>query len=287
MIGDALILTVSDQIEHLLYLLDQLPQVCFHIAAPVVFSDRMLELQSKGNVRLHTVTDEASISFLMRVCDVLLDINHYEEVDQVVARFSQSGKKVLAFDNTVRGQQGQECYSSSTPQAMVEAILDYLNQPHITVNDLDRIYQEGIWNSFEIGSSASLCVAQKVVCRNFESFQLPAGKLILYEGVFLNNYCSINCIDRIEIGSGTMIGEGVRFYDHDHTYTAERIEKWEWKMAPIMVGKDCWIGSNVTILKGVRIGDNTVIGAGCLIRQDIPANSIVYNNGDILIKPRK
>ena len=58
-------------------------------------------------------------------------------------------------------------------------------------------------------------------------------------------------------------------------------------MAPIMVGKDCWIGSNVTILKGVRIGDNTVIGAGCLIRQDIPANSIVYNNGDILIKPRK
>ena len=54
-----------------------------------------------------------------------------------------------------------------------------------------------------------------------------------------------------------------------------------------MVGKDCWIGSNVTILKGVRIGDNTVIGAGCLIRQDIPANSIVYNNGDILIKPRK
>ena len=247
----------------------------------------MLELQSKGNVRLHTVTDEASLSFLMRVCDVLLDINHYEEVDQVVARFSQSGKKILAFDNTVHGQQGQECYSSSTPQAMVEAILDCLNQPHITVNDLDRIYQEGIWNSFEIGSSASLCVAQKVTCRNFESFQLPAGKLILYEGVFLNNYCSINCIDRIEIGSGTMIGEGVRFYDHDHTYTAERIEKWEWKMAPIMVGKDCWIGSNVTILKGVRIGDNTVIGAGCLIRQDIPANSIVYNNGDILIKPRK
>lgn len=287
MIGDALILTVSDQIEHLLYLLDQLPQVCFHIAAPVVFSDRMLELQSKGNVRLHTVTDEASISFLMRVCDVLLDINHYEEVDQVVARFSQAGKRVLAFDNTMHGQQGQECYSSSTPQAMVEAILDCLNQPHITVNDLDRIYQEGVWNSFEIGSSASLCVAQRVTCRNFESFQLPAGKLILYEGVFLNNYCSINCIDRIEIGSGTMIGEGVRFYDHDHTYTAERIEKWEWKMAPIMVGKDCWIGSNVTILKGVRIGDNTVIGAGCLIRQDIPANSIVYNNGDILIKPRK
>ena len=40
--GDALILTVSDQIEQLEYILENLPDICFHIAAPVVFSDRML-----------------------------------------------------------------------------------------------------------------------------------------------------------------------------------------------------------------------------------------------------
>ena len=56
-------------------------------------------------------------------------------------------------------------------------------------------------------------------------------------------------MERIEIGSGTMMGEGVRFYDHDHIYTAEKIEKWQWTSAPIIVGRDCWIGSNVTILK--------------------------------------
>ena len=94
-------------------------------------------------------------------------------------------------------------------------------------------------------------------------------------------------MERIEIGSGTMMGEGVRFYDHDHIYTAEKIEKWQWITAPIRVGRDCWIGSNVTILKGVTIGENTIIGAGCLIRNDIPANSVVYNDGNLVVKERR
>ena len=40
-LGDALVLTVSDQIEQLDYLLDNLPDICFHIAAPVQFSDKI------------------------------------------------------------------------------------------------------------------------------------------------------------------------------------------------------------------------------------------------------
>lgn len=55
---------------------------------------------------------------------------------------------------------------------------------------------------------------------------------------------------------------------------------------PIRVGRDCWIGINVKILKGVTIGDNTIIGAGCLVRNDIPSNSMVYNDGNLIIKKR-
>ena len=93
-------------------------------------------------------------------------------------------------------------------------------------------------------------------------------------------------MERIEIGSGSMMGAGVRFYDHDHIYTAEKIEKWQWTTAPIRVGKDCWIGSNVTILRGVTIGDNIIIGVGCLIRNDVPADSVVYNDGIVLVNER-
>ena len=287
LVGDALILTVSDQIEELDYLLENLPNICFHIAAPVQFSDKIRRLETKHNVRLLTVTNEQERDFLVNMCDILLDINHFQEVDTIVSRFVQAGKPVFAFDNTVHGNQGQEVFSSSNPDKLVSRVRDYLNEVRLGVNHQEKIIQDGTWNVFQINNKADLIVGSNVICRNFENFHVSSGKLILHDGVFVNNSCSFNCMERIEVGNGTMMGEGVRFYDHDHVYTAEKIEKWQWSTAPIRVGRDCWIGSNVTILKGVTIGDNTIIGAGCLIRNDIPANSVVYNDGNLVVKERR
>lgn len=285
--GDALILTVSDQIEQLEYILENLPDICFHIAAPVQFSEKIKVLESRYNVRLVTVTTVQQIDFLLNMCDFLLDINHFQEVDSIVAKFVQIGKPVFAFDNTVHGNQGQEVFLSSTPDKLVSRVRDYLNEVSLGTNHQENIIQDGNWNVFQIDDKANLVVGANVICRNFENFHVSSGKLILHNGVFINNSCSFNCMERIEIGAGTMMGEGVRFYDHDHIYTAEKIEKCQYTTAPIRVGRDCWIGSNVTILKGVTIGDNTIIGAGCLIRNDVPANSVVYNDGNLVVKERR
>ena len=284
--GDALILTVSDQIEQLEYILENSPDICFHIAAPVQFSEKIKVLESKYNVRLVTVTTDQQIDFLVNMCDFLLDINHFQEVDSIVSKFVQAGKMVLAFDNTVHGNQGQEVFEANRPDELVSRIRDSINSISVGVNNHEKIIQDGTWNVFQIDDKAHFVVGANVICRNFENFHVSSGKVILHNGVFINNSCSFNCMERIEIGAGTMMGEGVRFYDHDHIYTAEKIEKWQWTSAPIIVGRDCWIGSNVTILKGVTIGDNTIIGAGCLIRNDVPANSVVYNDGNLCIKRR-
>ena len=286
LVGDALILTVSDQIEELDYLLENLQNICFHIAAPVQFSDKIRRLETKYNVRLLTVTNEQELDFLVNMCDILLDINHFQEVDSIVSKFVQAGKPVFAFDNTVHGNQGQEVFSSSNPDKLVSRVREYLNEVRVGINFQEKIIQDGTWNVFQINNKADLIVGRNVICRNFEIFHVSSGKLILHDGVFVNNSCSFNCMERIEVGNGTMMGEGVRFYDHDHVYTAEKIEKWQWTTAPIRVGRDCWIGSNVTILKGVTIGDDTVIGAGCLIRNDVPANSVVYQDRNLIIRER-
>ena len=286
LLGDALILTVSDQIEQLEYILENLPDICFHIAAPVQFSEKIGVLESKYNVRLMTVTTDQQIDFLVNMCDFLLDINHFQEVDAIVSKFVQVGKPVFAFDNTVHGNQGQEVFLSSIPDKLVSRVREYLNEVRLGTNYQEKIIQDGTWNVFQIDDRAHFIVGTNVICRNFENFHVSSGKVILHGGVFINNSCSFNCLERIEIGAGTMMGEGVRFYDHDHIYTAETIEKWQWTTAPIRVGRDCWIGSNVTILKGVTIGDNTIIGAGCLIRNDIPSNSVVYNDGNLCVKRR-
>ena len=104
------------------------------------------------------------------------------------------------------------------------------------------------------------------------------AELILENKFFMNNFCSINCLEKIEIGENTLFGEGVKLYDHNHEYSNEptfKVEHQKFKTSPIKIGKNCWLGSNVTILKGVTIGENTIIGAGCLIYKDVPANSII------------
>ncbi len=47
---------------------------------------------------------------------------------------------------------------------------------------------------------------------------------------------------------------------------------------PITIGNDVWIGANVTVLPGVTIGNNCVIGAGSVVTKDIPSNCIAYGN---------
>ena len=47
---------------------------------------------------------------------------------------------------------------------------------------------------------------------------------------------------------------------------------------PVTIGSSAWIGANVTILPGVTIGENSVIGAGSVVTKDIPANVVAYGN---------
>lgn len=115
------------------------------------------------------------------------------------------------------------------------------------------------------------------------------GSLKIGNDVFLNNYCTICVFDEITIGDGTIFGENVKIYDHNHIYLNPDtpIKQQGYTSAPIHIGRHCWIGSNVTILKGVTIGDNCVIGAGCVIHRDVSSNSVVVNKQELIVKAIK
>lgn len=111
------------------------------------------------------------------------------------------------------------------------------------------------------------------------------AELIVGDNFFMNNFCSINCLDRIEIGENTLFGEAVKIYDHNHQYSSEKVEYKKFNTAPVKIGKNCWIGSNVVVLKGVTIGDNCIIGAGCVVYKDVPPHSIIMNKQELIVKP--
>lgn len=124
--------------------------------------------------------------------------------------------------------------------------------------------------------------------RNFiHIFVGKKASLEIGKNFFMNNFCSINCLESISIGDNTLFGENVKLYDHNHHYETTpdfKIHPNQFNTEPITIGNNCWLGSNVTVLKGVSIGDNCIIGAGCVIYKNVPPNTVLINHQELISK---
>lgn len=110
--------------------------------------------------------------------------------------------------------------------------------------------------------------------RVFPPFYTDFGKNItIGKNVFINACCHFQDQGGITLGDGCLIGHNVVFATLNHGFApADRASLYP---APIVLGKNVWVGSNSTLLQGIRIGDNAVIGAGSVVTKDVPANTIV------------
>jgi len=138
-----------------------------------------------------------------------------------------------------------------------------------------------------IFNGSSLDIGKNVRFRHFCSIVAKNnGEITIGDNCFFNSYVSINCLGSIRIGNNSIFGEGVRIYDHNHKYgyNGEHRDYAEYKISSVEIGDNCWIASNVVILAGVKIGNNVVIGAGCLIYQDIPSGKIVKSKQELIIQ---
>lgn len=110
--------------------------------------------------------------------------------------------------------------------------------------------------------------------RVFPPFYTDFGKNITVgKNVFINACCHFQDQGGITLGDNCLVGHNVVFATLNHGFAPE--ERQSMLPAPIVVGRNVWIGSNSTILPGVTIGDNSIIAAGSVVTKDVPANAIV------------
>lgn len=84
----------------------------------------------------------------------------------------------------------------------------------------------------------------------------------------------------ITIEDDTMIAANVRLISNNHDLDKRSVITCK----PILIKRNCWIGAGATILRGITIGENSVVGAGSVVTKDVPDNVIVAGNPAKIIK---
>ena len=132
------------------------------------------------------------------------------------------------------------------------------------------------WNGIDYGFT-SLVIKDNGVFETNNFVMISGSRIIVDRDAELkikSGYMNFNSViianKKITIGDGVTIASGVVIRDSDSHKTKE-----EGNTKEINIGNHVWIGTNAIILKGVNIGDNSVVAAGSVVTKDVPKNSMV------------
>ena len=110
--------------------------------------------------------------------------------------------------------------------------------------------------------------------------EIKNPKLVIGNNVRIGAFAHITCANEIHIGDGVLLGKNVTITDNSHgcnSYSELKIRPHNRQLfskGKVHIGKNVWIGDKATILPGVSIGDNSIIGANSVVTKNIPGNCI-------------
>ena len=151
--------------------------------------------------------------------------------------------------------------------------------------------------------SGAIIIGEHVSCYAGCSFAVGAnGKCTIGDFTLLNG-ALIMVEDEIQIGSYCLVSWNVGIADSDFhpLEPAQRLidaqalapffkgkpPRPKLKTAPVIIADNVWIGMNATILKGVTIGENSVVAAGSVVTKNVPPNVVVAGNPAVPVKTFK
>jgi acetyltransferase-like isoleucine patch superfamily enzyme len=100
---------------------------------------------------------------------------------------------------------------------------------------------------------------------------------------------SINCYLDVEIGDSTLIADNVYISDFDHNFADLTVPIKDQGIAKsrVRIGRDVWLGTKVTVARGVEIGEGSVVGANAVVTRDLPGHSVAVGVPARVIRDRR
>lgn len=112
-----------------------------------------------------------------------------------------------------------------------------------------------------------------------QPFRCDYGCNIFIGEDFMANF-NLTILDeaKVSFGDNVFIGPNVSIYTACHPLDPQRRNTFAEWAEPVTIGNNVWIGGSATLLPGVTVGDNAVIGAGAVVTRDVPPNTVVGGN---------
>jgi len=104
------------------------------------------------------------------------------------------------------------------------------------------------------------------------------SNIFIGDNVFMNFGCVVLDVCKVVIGEHCLLGPGVQIYTADHPRDPRERESGIEFGRPVTIGRNVWLGGHAIILPGVTIGDDVIVGAGSVVRHDVPSGATVTGN---------
>ena len=119
--------------------------------------------------------------------------------------------------------------------------------------------------------------------------QSKASPITIGDRCTISSQCQLSAAGEIRLGRAVMVG-GQTYIGGGLYRTGDRsvpmTDQQVYSRGPVVIEDDVWIGAGVTILDGVRIGTGSVVGAGALVREDLPAFTVATPYHKLVLLPR-
>lgn len=141
-------------------------------------------------------------------------------------------------------------------------------------------------NGIQFGDNVSIGAFSRVIVST--SLNEIGDKISIGNNVGIGEFAYLGGAGSLEIGDECIIGQYLSCHPENHNYqdTTISIRHQGVTRKGIKIGKNCWIGSKVTILDGITIGNGSIIAAGTVVNKSFPENSIIGGVPAKLLKTR-